>query len=276
MFEWQFPRNLDDMARTDYNKSPHAKPLGNHQTSWIWGRHLVQETLQAGYWPIQELWLADDLPESEFSPIQALGAAADIPVNRAARSSLVSRCRGEDHQGFAARMTEFPYYDPALIWNRSARWPFAIALDCIQDPFNFGTMLRSAEIFDAQGIFIGTREQVGVTSQVARSSVGAINRLPIARVPDLAEYLGALHGKGVQIVAASEKATTLISEFDFCQPVLVVIGNEGRGISDAVAKHCQATVRIPQQGTLNSLNAAAALAIICYEARRQQAACQQP
>jgi len=253
------------------NQPQRSKPLGNHQTSWIWGRHLVQETLQAGYWPVLELWLADDLPESELTATARLANAADVRVQRATRNSLVSRCRGEDHQGYAARMAEFPYHAPESIFHKPTRFPFVIALDRIQDPFNFGTMLRSAEIFGAQGVIIGTREQVGVTSQVARSSVGAVNRLPIARVPDLAAFLSTPEPKQFTVVAASEKASSVISDFDFRRPVLLVIGNEGRGISEEVTAQCQATVRIPQQGTLNSLNAAAALAIICYEARRQQA-----
>ena len=260
------------MARTDYNPTRGSKPLGNHQTSWIWGRHLVQETLRAGYWPVLELWLADDLSESQASEMSALANTAGVPVYRAPRGSLVSRCRGEDHQGYAAKMAEYPYHAADSIWHRESRWPFAIALDRIQDPFNFGTMLRSAEIFDVQGVFLGSREQVGVTSQVARSSVGAINRLAIARVPDLGSYLGSIKER-VTIVAASEKSAIPVNEFDFCssRPVLVVIGNEGRGISAEVLRECHAEVRIPQAGTLNSLNAAAALAIICYEARRQQA-----
>lgn len=252
------------------NQPQRPKPLGNHQTSWIWGRHLVQETLQARYWPVLELWLADDLPESEVAATTQLAIAAKVRVQRAARNSLVSRCRGEDHQGYAARMAEFPYHTPEYILRKPAPFPFAIALDRIQDPFNFGTMLRSAEIFGAQGVIIGTREQVGVTSQVARSSVGAVNRLPVARVPDLAEFLSSPDPQKFTVVAASEKASSVISDFDFCRPILLVVGNEGRGISDEVAAYCQAAVRIPQQGTLNSLNAAAALAIICYEARRQQ------
>ena len=261
------------MAQSPYkkptgNKSA-AKPLGNHQTSWIWGRHLVQETLQSRVWPILELWLADDLPQQDSVSIEQLAAVAEVPVQRAARQSLVSKCRGEDHQGFAARMSEFPYQSTDAVMAQVARWPLTIALDRIQDPFNFGAMLRSAEIFGAAGIIIGTREQVGVTSQVARSSVGAVNRLPIARVPDLATFLGSLPAT-LSIVGAIEKAATSISDFDFCAPTLLVIGNEGRGISEEVAQHCRAAVRIPQQGTLNSLNAAAALAIICYEARRQQ------
>lgn len=253
------------------NQPQRPKPLGNHQTSWIWGRHLVQETLQARSWPVLELWLADDLPESEVAATTRMANAADVRVQRTSRHSLVSRCRGEDNQGYAARMAEFPYQTAESILRKSVRFPLAIALDRIQDPFNFGTMLRSAEIFGADGVIIGTREQVGVTSQVARSSVGAVNRLSVARVPDLAEFLGTPNSEKFTVVAASEKASTVISEFDFCRPILLVVGNEGRGIGDEVAARCQAAVRIPQQGTLNSLNAAAALAIICYEARRQQA-----
>ena len=261
------------MASSPYKKpsgsKSAAKPLGNHQTSWIWGRHLVHETLQSRTWPILELWLADDLPDSDVATIRQLADAAAVSVHQAARHTLVSRCRGEDHQGFAARMAEFPYQTAEKALAKVARWPLTVALDRIQDPFNFGAMLRSAEIFDTAGIIIGTREQCGVTSQVARSSVGAVNRLPIARVPDLAAFLESVPAT-TAIVSASEKASTIISDFDFCQPTLLVIGNEGRGISDEVARYCRASVRIPQQGTLNSLNAAAALAIICYEARRQQ------
>ncbi len=228
------------------------------------------ETLQTGYWPILELCLADDLPEAEVRAASQLASAAQVEIQRTSRKNLVSRCRGEDNQGYAATMAEFPYHSTESLFRTPAPFPLLIALDRIQDPFNFGTMLRSAEIFNAQGVVIGTREQVGVTSQVARSSVGAVNRLPIARVPDLGPFLSGLKGGSMTVVAASEKATTPINEFNFRRPVLFVIGNEGRGISEDVAAQCDTTVRIPQQGKLNSLNAAAALAIICYEARRQQ------
>ena len=262
------------MAQSPYRQpaSSKPKPLGNHQASWIWGRHLVLETLQARHWPILELLLADDLPAPELAEVTRLAAESEVSIERAARNSLVSRCRGEDHQGYAARMAEFPYATTDALLGRPSPWSLIIVLDRIQDPYNFGTMLRSAEIFDAAGVIIGTREQVGVTSQVARSSVGAVNRLPIARVPDLGAFLGTLSDPSPVIIAASEKAETSISHFDFRQPIVLVIGNEGRGISDEVSAHCRSAVRIPQQGTLNSLNAAAALAIICYEARRQQAA----
>lgn len=251
--------------------SQRAKPLGNHQTSWIWGRHLVQETLEAQTWPVLELWLADDLTDTVVSEMAQLAAKGGVSLHQTSRQNLVSRCRGEDHQGFAARMAEFPYQAPASLILSQSPWPLTIVLDRIQDPFNFGAMLRSAEVFAATGVVIGSQQQVGVTSQVARSSVGAVNRLPIARVSDLAEFLRTLPDPRPVIVSASEKASTPISAFDFRRPTVLIIGNEGRGISDAVAAQCTASVRIPQLGAINSLNAAAALAVICYEIRRQQA-----
>ncbi|MDB5386111.1 MAG: putative TrmH family tRNA/rRNA methyltransferase [Planctomycetaceae bacterium] len=252
--------------------SQKLNPLGQHQSSWIWGRHLVWETLQSAVWPILELWLADDLDEAEMRDFQLVAQSARIPIQRASRKSFVSKCRGEDHQGYAARMAEFPYRTlDSVLEETTVRWPFFVLLDRIQDPFNFGTMLRSAEVFGAQGIVIGSREQTGVTSQVARSSVGAVNRLPIVRVDDLTATARQLQQQKVVILGASEKAEQTLCEFDLRQPVAFVIGNEGRGISPELAACCDATVRIPQHGTINSLNAAAALAIFCYEIRRQQA-----
>lgn len=259
------------MPRPKPHDSSRPKPLGNHQGSWIWGRHLVQQTLQAKFWPVLELWLADDLPEPDVSSMTQLAQSANVPVQLAPRRSLVSRCRGEDHQGFAARMAEFPYASPDTVCRPTTRWPLVIVLDRVQDPYNFGTILRSGEIFGAQGVVIGTREQTGVTSQVARSSVGAVNCIPVAQVPALDQFLESPEVKDFAIVAASEKASTAISEFDFRRPTMLVIGNEARGISPEIAARCTSSVRIPQQGQLNSLNAAAALAIICYEIRRQQA-----
>lgn len=257
------------------------KPLGQHQSSWIWGRHLVQETLENSSWPILELWLAEDLDRAEALHAERLAAAKSIPVHKTARKSLVSKCRGEDHQGFAAKMGEFPYQTLEQVWrsltnatagrDRESLHPFFVVLDGIQDPYNFGTMLRSAEIFGAQAILIGTVGQTGVTSQVARSSVGAVNRLPIIQVNDLPDAVQQLKKRNVQIVGASEKAEHSIWQCNLRLPTAVVIGNEARGMSPALMASCDTLVRIPQQGTINSLNAAAALTIFCYEIRRQHA-----
>ena len=261
------------MARADRSRKRRSapRPLGNHQSSWIWGRHLVLETLQAGCWPILELNVADDLSSKDLAAVNRSAEQANIAIRSIARKALTARCRGEDHQGFAARMAEFPYRSPDALFENKCRWPFYLLLDGIRDAFNFGTMLRSAEIFGVQGVVIGTREQTGVTSQVARSSVGAVNRIPIARVESLAAFAGSLEEQDIVVVGASEKGETTVTDFDFRRPIALVIGNEGHGISSDVAKKCGGWVRIPQLGTINSLNAAAAMAILCYEVRRQQA-----
>ena len=113
------------MAQSPYRQpaSSKPKPLGNHQASWIWGRHLVLETLQARQWPILELLLADDLPAPELAEVTRLAAESEVSIERAARNSLVSRCRGEDHQGYAARMAEFPYATTAALLSRPSPWP---------------------------------------------------------------------------------------------------------------------------------------------------------
>lgn len=248
-------------------------PLGTHQSSWIWGRHLVTDTLHSQVWPILELLLADDLPHAESAPIRDFAAASKIQVDTVNRRQLESRCRGEDHQGYAAKMAAYPYCDESEVWSdpdSHQESPLYVILDQIQDPFNFGTMLRSAEIFGICGVLIENERQVGVTSQVARSSVGAVNRLRIVRVSDLPQFLSKFAERNIPIVGASEKASQPVDEFDFRRPAAIVIGNESRGLRPSIAAACTSFVRIPQLGATNSLNASAALAITLYEARRQQ------
>src|SRR5437763_1264543 len=123
------------MARADrdHKQQTALKPLGSHQSSWIWGRHLVLETLQAGFWPILELSVAEDLSGKDAAEVTRLAAKAKIAVQHVGRKTLTARCRGEDHQGFAARMAEFPYRSPDSFFQNKARWPLYVLLDGIRD-----------------------------------------------------------------------------------------------------------------------------------------------
>jgi 23S rRNA (guanosine2251-2'-O)-methyltransferase len=145
-----------------------------------------------------------------------------------------------------------------------------VLLDRVQDPYNFGAMLRSAEVFAADAVFIGEREQVGVTSMVARSSAGAVNRVPIVRVAELEAAADRLRARGLTLVGASEKGEGILTGVDFTRPVAVMIGSEGVGIRDSLTSRCERLVRIPQAGRIGSLNAAVAASIFLYEARRQR------
>ncbi|MEI6168568.1 MAG: RNA methyltransferase [bacterium] len=244
--------------------------LGSHQKCWIWGRNSIVETLAAGRWEISDLYLSRLLPAEPLAQAQALAARQHLTPIIAEPDELTRLCHTSEHQGYLARMTEFPYAEEAAVMASLPTSPFCIILDGVQDPYNFGAIIRSGEIFGAHALFIADSGQVGVTSMVVRSSAGAVNRLPIVRVPDLGALVDRLKAKGVKVVAASEKAAGPIMDYNFRQGISIVIGNEGVGPGTQLLQHCDDTVSIPQTGRIDSLNAAVAAGIFFYEVRRQR------
>jgi 23S rRNA (guanosine2251-2'-O)-methyltransferase len=250
------------------------KLLGSHQRSWVWGRRLIIEILRGRRWGIAELLLAEELDAAELAEAQALAKAQRIPVRIEPTERLRALCHSSEHQGYLAKMLEFPYADPekALVGltSGSQARPFHVLLDRVQDPHNFGAIIRSAEVLGVDAVWIGDRDQVGVTSMVARSSAGAVNRIPIARVPDLVALASDFRERGLARVAATEKGAVDCTDYDFTTPTVLVLGNESEGIAPEMLALCDARVRIPQAGAIGSLNVAAAAAILFYEARRQR------
>ena len=244
--------------------------LGNHQKCWVWGRNAVLECLAAGRWPVLDLYLSSALPPPALEAAITLARQAGLTARVEPPEELVRQCHSTEHQGYLARMAEFPYSDEAAVLREAGPAAAFIILDGLQDPYNFGAIVRSAEVFGMNAVFIGEHGQVGVTSMVARSSAGAVNRVPIVRVPVLEDLAARLSERAVRLVAASEKSESPLMAFDFSGPVAVVIGNEGIGIRPALLAACQATVTIPQSGRIGSLNAAIAASIFFYEIRRQR------
>jgi 23S rRNA (guanosine2251-2'-O)-methyltransferase len=241
--------------------------LGSHQRCWVWGRRAVVEILQAGRWPVLELHLADRLPADEAESARQLAASVDVvaePIER-----LAQLCGSQEHQGYVARMPPFPYDDAAALAGSpgASLW---LLLDALQDSYNFGAVLRSAEVFGADGVFVGPSRQAEVNSLVARSSAGAVNHVRIAKAPDLVELAARLRRQGVRLVAASEKSPRPVHACDLNVPTALVIGNEGTGIRPELLAACDEHVTIPQRGRVGSLNAAVAAGILLYEARRQR------
>ena len=249
---------------------PKSPLLGSHQKCWLWGRHVVLETLRAGRWCPLELWLAESLEEPVVDEVRHCAEQLGIGIAVRPADELTRRCGKLEHQGLMAKMPPFPYRPADEICREAASPALFLFLDGIEDPFNFGAIVRSAEVFGVSGIFVGTRHQSEVTAQVARSSAGAVNYVPIAQVERLAELAGDLRTRGVRVVAASEKSDQRATEFDFRSPSAVIIGSEGRGISNELRGVCDAVVAIPQSGRVGSLNAAVAAGILLYEVRRQR------
>ena len=251
-------------------KSP-RKLAASHQRSWLWGRHAVMEALTAARWLPKEVRLSEDLEPEARSTVEGLCRSHGIAVEFHPHEQLTRWCGTAEHQGLLALMPPYPYADIDGILTALPAAPLLLILDRIQDPHNFGAILRSADVFGVDAVFVGDRAQCEVTPHVARSSSGAVNHVPICRVEPLAQLLQRLCEKGgVRTLAATGESEASLTESDLTGPVALVIGNEGNGVDAGLLDACDGSLHIPQHGQVDSLNAAVAAGVLLYEARRQR------
>ena len=244
--------------------------MANHNRCWIWGRNVVIETLRAARWPAVELLHSDRCESQTRDEAVMLARQNGIAAVAVHDDELSKRCRSDEHQGLAARMPPFPYLDVREFVNSLSKSPVLVMLDRVQDSYNFGAIVRSADVLGIDGVIVGTREQAQVNSLAARSSVGAVNHVPIAQTDDLVHTTEDLRDRGFQIVGTSDRASELIFDPDYRTPTVLIIGNEGRGIQPALESLCTRFVRIPVLGKIGSLNAAVSAGILFYEVLRQR------
>lgn len=244
--------------------------MGSHQRCWIWGRMSVVETLRAARWPILELHLNRNLPPDELRAATRLAEGLNLSVSIESADALSRLCRSDEHQGYLAKMPPFPYDEPEDLLRRRPERAFYLLLDAVQDPFNFGAILRSADALGVDAVFVAAANQVDVTSLVVRASAGAVNYVPLAKVDDLAAWIGSLKEAGLAVVGTSPHAKRDVSRHDFRKPVAVVLGNEAVGIRPEILALCGERVSIRQRGHVGSLNAAVSAGILCYEVCRQR------
>ena len=248
------------------------KLLGSHQKCWIWGKHVVFETLRCGKWLPLELHLSDQFSTDPAHEISRLAERLSVSVTVESADRLKQLCKSSEHQGYLAKMPAYPYADAGQLLSTHGDQAFYAVLDSIQDPYNFGAILRCAEAMAVDAVFVRETNQVEVTSLVARTSAGAVNHVSLARVPDLCELVRKLQDLNVSVVAAHEKAETNLFDCDFGKPTAVLIGNEGSGIQQELLNISDRQIRIPQFGHVGSLNAAVSAGILFYEIRRQRSA----
>lgn len=282
-------------------RSPRRKRLaGNHQRSWLWGRNAVIETLRAGRWMPLELVLADSADATLAAQVRDFAEAGDVPLKVETTDRLTDLVHARDHQGLLARMPEFPYSSVRDILEQAAeharhvsRGPelefnvenqtgadktnqplaapeLCLILDAIQDPFNFGAICRVACIYGVDGVITGSHSQAEVTPHVVRSSAGAVSRLDIARVEELADSVTEFKTAGFKVVGTSPRAELTIDQSDLTGPLAFIIGSEGPGLGETLEAECDELVRIPQAVSFDSLNAAVSAGILCYEIHRQR------
>lgn len=245
--------------------------VSSHQRSWLWGRHAVEELLAAGRWRPLELRLAENVEPGLRATLEERAKQLGVPVSTHPAAALTRWCRTAEHQGLLALLPPFEYLDLATVIEQASEPSLLLVLDRIQDPHNFGAILRSAEVFGVDAVIVGEREQCEVTPHVVRSSAGAVHHLRLARVDDLPAAVGRLSAlPHLAVVAATGDAEHAAADQDFRGRIALVIGNEGAGISLDVLQYCSAAVRIPQAGRVQSLNAAVAAGVLLYEVRRQR------
>jgi 23S rRNA (guanosine2251-2'-O)-methyltransferase len=213
---------------------------------FVYGRRPVTEA-QRGRRRVRRVWTADDLPPGELSRL------AGSP----------------DHQGIVAEVDPYPYADPRTLLERPDA--LVVALDQIQDPRNLGAVCRSAEAVGAAGVVIPSRRSASVTAAASKASAGAVEHLPIARVPNLADWLGFAKEAGAWVYGAQSGAETPYASADLTGKVVLVLGSEGGGLRRRVAETCDLLVSIPLRGHVDSLNVSAAAAVLLFETARQRA-----
>ena len=145
-----------------------------------------------------------------------------------------------------------------------------VLLDGVEDPHNLGAILRTAEASGVQGVFIPERRAVGLTSVVAKASAGAVDYMPVGRVPNLSRLIERLQGAGIWVYALDAEAPKPYTALDFSGPVALVFGGEGTGVRPGVRDACDEAAHIPMMGKVSSLNVSASAAIVLYEALRQR------
>jgi 23S rRNA (guanosine2251-2'-O)-methyltransferase len=179
------------------------------------------------------------------------------------------------HQGVLARRSEIAFADIDDILSLAAKKKenvFIVLLDEIEDPHNFGAIVRTAECAGAHGVVTLKHHSAPITPTVVKVSSGAVQYLPIVKIPNLAQTIEMLKKENVWVVGADAEATGDYTSFDFTQPVAVVIGSEGKGLRPLVKSKCDALVKIPLHGQVSSLNASVAAGVMLFEAARQRMA----
>ena len=229
-----------------------------------------RETLRAARWPVLELHLADRLDEHELAEASQLARERAVTPHIAPDERLTQLCHSREHQGFLAKMSAFPYGRVEDVLSSAKPQPLFGILDGLQDPHNFGAVIRSAYVLGVDALFVPSREQVEVTALVARSSAGAVNHLHIAQADDLLCLAEQLHSAGVRLIGTSQRALQCAFACNLTTAIAIVIGNESTGIRPELLAACDEQVTIPQFGALESLNAAVSAGILFYEAQRQR------
>lgn len=237
----------------------------------IEGRNAVIEAFRSGK-PIDKVFILDGCQDGPIRTIVREAKKHDTIINFVSKERLDQISETGKHQGAIAYAAAYEYAeveDMLALAKERGEDPFILLLDNIEDPHNLGAIIRTANLAGAHGVIIPKRRAVGLTATVAKTSAGALNYTPVAKVTNLAKTMEELKEKGLWFVCADMGGESMY-RLNLKGPIGLVIGNEGEGVSRLVKEKCDFIASIPMKGDIDSLNASVAAGVLAYEIVRQR------
>ena len=237
----------------------------------IEGRNAVLEAFRSGK-TIDKLFVLDGCHDGPVNSITREARKGDTIINYVSKERLDAMSKTGKHQGVMAYAAAYSYAEVGDILDVAREKnepPFIFILDGIEDPHNLGAIIRTANLAGAHGVIIPKRHAVGLTATVARTSAGALNYTPVAKVTNISATIEELKKEGLWFVCADMGGETMYN-LDLKGPIGLVIGNEGDGVSRLVKEKCDFIASIPMKGDIDSLNASVAAGVLAYEIVRQR------
>ncbi|WP_227874295.1 23S rRNA (guanosine(2251)-2'-O)-methyltransferase RlmB [Tumebacillus algifaecis] len=265
-------RDRERIVRAErVDREPIASTKSDSSNEQVEGRHPVLEALRSGR-EINKILVAEGA-QGSITELLGKARAKNIIIQSVPRAKLDQISEGRNHQGIIAYIAAKEYVELDVILaaaNNSPRPGLIIVLDEIEDPHNLGSILRSVDGVGAHGVIIPKRRAVPLTATVAKASAGAIEHVPVARVPNISQTIEQLKKEGYWVVGTDVDGENMYHQVDLTGPTVLVIGNEGKGLGEVVKKRCDYLVRLPMIGQVQSLNAGVATGILLYETLRQR------
>jgi len=239
----------------------------------IGGKHSVIEALKSGR-TINKIWVAENAQKHLTQPIVIEAKKLGVVIQHVDKRKLDQLAPGVQHQGVVAQVAPYAYAEVEDILQAAedkGEPPFMLLLDEIEDPHNLGSILRTADCTGVHGVIVPKRRSAQVTATVSKTSAGAAEYVPVARVTNLGQTIDSLKEKGIWVVGTDVSAAAGIYETNvFDGPVAIVIGNEGKGMGRLIREKCDVLVKLPMNGRINSLNASVAAGVVMYEVLRRR------
>jgi 23S rRNA (guanosine2251-2'-O)-methyltransferase len=240
----------------------------------VWGRQAVLETLRSSK-VANRLIIRHGVRGEGILKIRLEASQQSVVIEELPPKVFDKMMGKKPAQGVALEMgnstdEQTTWLDILNIATSQGEIPFLLIVDGVEDPQNFGAILRSAEAAGVHGVLIRDRRTAPISGTVMKASAGAAAHIPVAKVPGLPNIISDLQDKKIWIVGATENGEETLFDADLTGPIAVVVGSEGTGISNLILKRCDRTVRIPMQGNVGSLNVSASTAIILFEILRQR------